>query len=144
MEIPARVTWQREYELGDASMDAAHREFVQTLSFLLTASDAELPGALALFREHAEQHFGQEDALMGQGDYASAQCHLDEHRAVLTSISEVQERLSAGDCAVARRLGRELARWFPEHTIAMDAGLAAWAAKRRLGGHKIHFVSRSA
>jgi hemerythrin len=144
MEIQAGLTWKPEYEVGDASMDAAHRDFVETVSSLLAATDAELPGALSMFREHAEQHFGEEDTLMRSGDYASAQCHLDEHQAVLASIREVQERVAAGDCAVGRRLARELARWFPEHTVAMDRGLAAWATKRRLGGHKVHFVSRLA
>ena len=142
MEIESRLAWSPEYELGDAGMDAAHRDFVELVSALLAASDHDLPAALKLFRDHAEQHFGQEDALMKSGDYASAQCHLDEHRAVLASVIEVQELVAQGDRAVGRRLARELARWFPEHTVAMDRGLAAWALKRRLGGHKIHFAKR--
>lgn len=143
METNLVLTWRPEYELGDTKMDAAHRDFVEVVTAMLAATDSELPRALRMFHDHALKHFSEEDALMQSGDYASAQCHLDEHQAVLTSVSEVQRLVANGDFAVGRRLARELARWFPEHTVAMDRGLAAWASKRRLGGHKIHFVARS-
>jgi hemerythrin len=136
------LAWKRDFEFGEAAMDAAHREFVEIVSAMLSASDSDLPFTLARFREHAERHFGDEDALMGSGDYQSAQCHLDEHKAVLASVAEVQALVAKGNIDVARRLARELARWFPEHTVAMDTGLAAWAQKRRLGGHKIHIAPR--
>ena len=43
-----------------------------------------------------------------------------------------------------RRLAAELARWFPEHTLAMDAGVAKWAVTRRAGGAPITIRRRAA
>jgi hemerythrin len=135
--------WNAEYELGDMDMDGAHREFVEVLQALLSAGDEEFPPLLERFRQHAESHFGDEDRLMQDEGYASAECHLDEHKAVLGSVVEVQQLVAHGNIEVGRRLARELARWFPEHTVAMDKGLAAWAQKKRLVGVKIT-ISRSA
>jgi hemerythrin len=39
-----------------------------------------------------------------------------------------------GHADTSRALARELARWFPRHADYMDAALAQWMAKRRLGG----------
>ncbi len=134
--------WTPAFEVGEAAMDGMHHEFVELLSQLLCASDADFAQCLQGLREHMERHFAQEDALMQSGDYASAQCHLDEHKAVLESLVEVQALVVAGNLSVGRRLARELGRWFPEHTISMDKGLATWAEKRRLGGVKLQFMRR--
>lgn len=135
--------WNAEYEVGDASMDAAHHEFVDCVWALLNAPDDAIASALERFHAHAVRHFGEEDALMHVGGYASAECHLDEHKAVLASVDEVRALVADGNVAVARSLARELARWFPEHTVAMDKGLAAWSQKQRLGGQAIRILPRA-
>lgn len=134
--------WDAEYEMGEASMDAAHHEFVECVSALLDAPDDAVAQALERFQAHAVRHFGQEDALMRGGGYASAECHLDEHKAVLASVDEVRALVAGGNFSVARSLARELVRWFPEHTVAMDKGLAAWAQMQRLGGQPIRISPR--
>jgi hemerythrin len=35
---------------------------------------------------------------------------------------------------IARRLGRELAAWFPAHADYLDSALAQWMVKSRFGG----------
>lgn len=135
----SNFAWSAEYELGDMNMDSAHREFVEVVQAMLSASDLEFPLRLEQFRQHAQSHFGDEDRLMAEG-YASSECHQDEHQAVLASVLEVQQLVAHGNIAVGRRLSVELSRWFPEHTVAMDKGLAAWAQKKRLGGVRIAFA----
>lgn len=135
------LTFGGELVLGEAAIDREHGEFVELVNALAVAPDAQLPSLLARFRAHAEHHFGQEDALMREG-YPSAQCHLDEHAAVLNSVRQVQDLVGQGDLKVGRRLVSELARWFPEHTQAMDRGLADWVTQRRLGGSRMTFRRR--
>ena len=137
-----KFEWDHEFDMGEADMDAAHREFVELVSAMLEASDDAFAQALDNFREHALRHFGEEDALMRGGEYASAECHLDEHKAVLASVEEVRALVAGGNVGVGRRLARELARWFPEHTVAMDKGLATWAQRRLLGGQAIRISPR--
>ncbi|HVR48277.1 MAG TPA: hemerythrin domain-containing protein [Pseudorhodoferax sp.] len=128
--------------LGEPAIDAAHRECEQALARLLACPDTEMGAALQAFEAHAHAHFGMEDELIARG-YPAGQCHLDEHRAVLASVAEVRERVAAGHVALGRRLARELARWFPEHTDVMDRGLAAWLLQQRTGGARLQFVARA-
>jgi hemerythrin len=126
--------WQPEFELGFGAMDATHREFVDCVQALLGASDAALPAALERFAAHARSHFDEERNWMQQTAFASAQCHLDEHDAVLKSVDEVQALVAQGRLPIARALAAELARWFPHHADSMDASLARWMTQQRLGG----------
>jgi len=56
---------------------------------------------------------------------------------VLTSIKGVRRRVAAGETEAARWLARALAAWFPGHADYMDAALAHWMCKQRLGGKPI-------
>lgn len=140
---PNRMThliWNPALELGERLMDDTHREFVELVNGMLSADDLVLGDRLQEFREHAERHFGEEDRQM-QAGYSSGECHIEEHRAVLTSVLQVQVLVKEGDYAIGRRLAMELARWFPVHTEEMDRGLAIWLQKQRLGGARI-LISR--
>jgi hemerythrin len=127
--------WSDQYLLGYGPMDATHREFVDLLGALLAAPDADLAQHLDAMAEHAERHFGEEREWMLASAFPATQCHIDEHEAVLKSVAEVRALLaSGGHAATCRALARELARWFPGHADYMDAALAQWMAKRRMGG----------
>ncbi|MCS0587863.1 bacteriohemerythrin [Massilia norwichensis] len=128
-------TWTDQFLLGYGPIDATHREFVDLVGTLLAAPEAELIHHLDAFAEHAESHFGEERDWMLATAFPAAQCHIDEHEAVLKSVHEVRAMLAGGGHAdTCRALARELARWFPRHADYMDAALAQWMAKRRLGG----------
>ena len=125
--------------LGFGEMDAAHREFVERVDALLKADDASIAQELGALAAHLRSHFDEEREWMTSSGFPSAACHLEEHDAVLRSVNEVQSLVAAGDVRVARVLAFELARWFPEHSDAMDRGLAKWMVKRRVGGEPIVF-----
>ena len=126
--------WKSDYALGFGTMDATHREFVERVGALLACADADVLPALDSLADHLQRHFDEERDWMASTGFPSASCHLDEHAAVLKSVAEVQAAVRAGRLPVARALAAELARWFPEHTEAMDMGLAKWMVKLRLGG----------
>ena len=90
-------------------------------------------------RNHDARPTDEEREWMTSTGLPSAACHLEEHDAVLRSVQEVQSLVAAGEVGVARALALELMRWFPEHTDAMDRGLAKWVVKARLGGEPIAF-----
>jgi len=134
--IPAAgFEWSDTFLLGHGTIDANHREFVELVNAILTASDDDLDARLEAFRAHAERHFGDEDHLMVNEGMPNRQCHLDEHKAVLKSLGEVQA-LEAGDRKryIIRDLATELVRWFPGHADEMDAGLAKFLVRKKLGG----------
>jgi hemerythrin len=128
--------------LGFGAMDATHREFVERVEALMKVDDAGIPRRLDALAEHLRAHFDEERGWMTSTGFPSAACHLDEHDAVLRSVNEVQSLVAAGELRVARALAFELTRWFPQHTDAMDRGLAKWMVKARLGGEPIAIQPR--
>ncbi|MET3620119.1 bacteriohemerythrin [Burkholderia ambifaria] len=133
-EMQSVFVWRDEFELGHEGMDEMHREFVVCVQALLLAPDDDLAAALDAFGCHAKRHFGEEDEAMRQSNYGSAGCHVDEHAAVLKSLTEVQAALAHGRVDVVRSFARALTDWFPGHASVMDQGLARWLVERRLGG----------
>lgn len=128
------LAWSDALLLGHAAMDRTHREFVDVVRRMIACSDADLAGALGAFIDHARGHFGDEDRAMAESAFPAADCHADEHTAVLQSAHEVLARVDGGDVAIGRAFAAELARWFPTHVAHLDSALAHWLVKRRHGG----------
>ncbi len=132
---PPVMAWRDSYLLGLPAMDSTHREFVDCVAALQSAADADLLARLADFEQHAVRHFEEEQQWMDSSDFPAAQCHADEHAAVLASVREVDALLRQGTpTQVARDLAQALADWFPGHADYMDASLSQWMNKRSHGG----------
>src|SRR3954465_1147058 len=96
MSSPAPVfPWTDAYKLGYERMDDTHRDFVQKVNALLLADDESLLARLDDFIAHAEAHFREKAQWMNTTDFPAAQCHIDEHDAVMKSVLEVRELLAA-------------------------------------------------
>jgi len=77
-----------------------------------------------------------------------AQCHVDEHAAVLKSLAEARDWTAQNEDVLkmvnlVQSLCAELKRWLPEHVQYMDAAVAAYRSKNRFGGVPILFPSRT-
>lgn len=131
------MPWTDNYLLGHAKLDATHREFVEVVDRMLTCSDADFPAALRAFIVHAESHFGEEKAMMEATDFPAADCHIDDHNAVLGSAQEVEALVQGGNIEIGRAFAAELSRWFPSHADYLDSALAHWVVKRSTGGKPI-------
>jgi hemerythrin len=101
------------------------------------APDDQQLAALDHFIEHAKSHFGEEDRWMAETGFPPADCHVQEHAAVLKSALEVREVVLQGRFDIGRSFAAELQRWFPGHADYLDSALAAWMVKRRHGGKPI-------
>lgn len=132
------VVWTDARLLGYGPMDDTHQDFYRVAFDLLRADDATLLGAIAAVEAHVLDHFGQEQRWMEEGGFppGQAQCHVEEHEAVLASVREVRCGIEAGrlSVAVARSLAEHLFLWFPGHADHMDSALAAWITRQRHGG----------
>ncbi|WP_028081961.1 bacteriohemerythrin [Solimonas soli] len=136
-------TWTDRYKLGYERMDDTHRDFVEKVDALLTAGDDALLARLDDFIAHADAHFGEEKEWMQTTGFPAADCHIDEHAAVMKSVHEVRELLAGSPgpraFAAARSLGRALVDWFPGHATYLDSALSAWMCKRVYGGKPVVF-----
>lgn len=139
MTTPPTLEWSDEFLLGYPPMDATHREFVEVVSALVAADDTQVGASLDAVARHAETHFADEKKWMESTDFPAAQCHIDEHAAVLKSVHEVRALVAQGNVAVARSLAQALVDWFPGHADYLDSALAAWMSKQRFGGKPLVF-----
>ena len=137
MSQAATLTWGDHLLMGYAPMDDIHQEFVDLISQLETADDAQLPALLQAMDVHLQHHFAEEDQWMNSTAFPPRDCHIDEHAAVLKSVAEVREKLAQGDVAVCRSLIAALADWFPGHATHLDSALAHWLFKQRFGGKPV-------
>lgn len=137
-------TWSDERLLGFSPLDDIHEEFYTTTINLLTCDEHNLEAALEAFREHAIRHFGEEDEWMVSTDFPPRECHMDEHKAVLETVNQIQTLVTAGRAtpALLHDFGVHLFEWFPGHAAHLDSALAAWMCKRTLGGKPVVFKRR--
>lgn len=120
-------------------MDRTHEAFYTVVLRLLTTDAADAPAAIAAFEAHAVEHFAQEDGWMRDTGFPAADCHIDEHAAVLASVREVRALLTNGQAGppLLHDLAQHLIDWFPGHADYLDAALAAWMSRRTLGGQPV-------
>src|SRR4051812_44339423 len=121
MPSPTALVWNDSLLLGDPEMDAVHEEFVACIAAVRNASQAELGEAFAALQRNAIGHFEMEDTWMRENDFPARDCHIDEHAAVLASITGVGQQIAAGDTSRARDLAQALADWFPGHADYLDS-----------------------
>lgn len=132
--------WSDRYLLGYAPMDSVHKEFVEVVEKVLTASDEEMVEAMRQLRAHVEHHFQQEDHWMNETDFPPRGCHIDEHARVMDSVIQVQALLEQElNYELCRKLAGALKDWFPRHADYLDSALAAWLVKRAHGGKPLVF-----
>ena len=131
------ITWNDIFLLGYPPLDDVHEEFIDTLHAMQIASDDKLPACLETLAIHAQGHFDQEDRWMQETGFPPRDCHIQEHAAVIASITLVRQRVGQGDLAEARRLAEALAEWFPSHADHLDSALSHWMCKLRWGGKPV-------
>ncbi|MEM5388817.1 hemerythrin domain-containing protein [Paraburkholderia phymatum] len=129
------LAWSDEFLLGYPAMDDTHRDFVCCVVALRDASETEFFGRLQDMVTHCEQHFDQEAQWMRTTEFPAAQCHMDEHEAVLRSLRAALQFIAKGGAhSRVASVALALADWFPGHATYMDAALSHWISKRTFGG----------
>jgi hemerythrin-like metal-binding protein len=118
------LEWSDALALDLPAMDDTHREFVDLLAQVETASDETLLAHWRTLVDHTDEHFGREDQWMQATRFSSTNCHSVQHQVVLQVMREGITRAEAGDLGAIRQMARELAIWFPQHAQSMDAALA--------------------
>jgi hemerythrin len=127
----ATLDWTSELELGDDRIDETHREFVEMVNAVGSASDDRMLAMVDALIAHTEEHFGQEQRWMAATEFPPTHCHLDEHAGVLEAMRETRNYVAEGKTHVGRVLANELGAWFRSHAATMDTMLAQWLKSRQ-------------
>ena len=118
--------------VGQAGLDAEHRQFVET-AFALERRIADLAfgahdgtdgraigEALADLETQARDHFRQEEAILGAGDPRQLQLHKDEHARFLEMLATCRKDYGAGRMVMSRERLHRMIKWWVDHINAVD------------------------
>jgi hemerythrin-like metal-binding protein len=118
--------FEQAYLLGLEDMDQTHREFVELLNKLDSASKADFIPLFAELLAHTQAHFTTENDWMQQCAFPAIREHIGEHERVLGELHRFNQRVAAGNVMMGRAYVREqLPGWFELHAQTMDSALAA-------------------
>jgi hemerythrin-like metal-binding protein len=134
-----RIQWSDDFLLGYGPMDETHQEFVTCIAAIPQAEPKDCLVLMDQLLEHATAHFKQEDDWMVATEFPPRTCHMDEHAAVLASITGVRELARQGAPEKCLHLANELARWFPSHADHLDSALSHWMCKSKYGAKPLVF-----
>ena len=116
---------EARHTLGQAEMDATHREFIAQVAALIAASNAEFPALFQALVNHTREHFIAEGRLMRESKYRGLPEHESEHHRVLGELQQLNRSLKRGHLPLVRAYVKEgLPEWFDTHVAMMDAALA--------------------
>ncbi|HZW20016.1 hemerythrin domain-containing protein [Noviherbaspirillum sp.] len=118
------IKWTQDMSLGVTGMDAAHEEFLEDLSELLTTPDSRFAQGFMRLIEKVEKDFREEEELMEEIDYPGLHGHREQHARVLAALHHVAPHVMSGDVALGREAAELLPQWFLYHLSTMDTALA--------------------
>lgn len=114
------------YQLGVASMDRTHREFIDLVNQLAAADRDNFVRLFSELVEHTHAHFESEAQLMQTYHFPAIREHGDEHQRVLGELDRFGEKVARGSIAMGRDyVLNHLPDWFDLHARTMDSALAA-------------------
>lgn len=129
------TTWNKDYSVGDAIIDAQHQQLIATMNQLAEMLQGEAPsiaetarifGALAIY---VMDHFGYEEQRMAECAYPADDLarHKAIHVELTRQIREFQRRVNDGDNSALRDLLPFLqGTWLTSHICETDRRYAPY------------------
>lgn len=118
------IKWSPELSFGIKDMDAAHKEFFENLTELLTLPDEQFAAAFMQLVGKVEKDFREEEDLMEEIDYPGLPGHREQHAKVLGALHHIAPHVMGGDIGLGREAAELLPQWFLFHLSTMDTALA--------------------
>lgn len=100
--VKMRLQWNDSLAVGDPLIDAQHRAFFDEINAVIDALDHGAPRPVVQ-RFHSEfvtalaHHFRDEEMMLTRLNYPELEQHQAEHRALLTSVGTLADRLRTAD-----------------------------------------------
>ncbi|MBI5267052.1 MAG: hemerythrin family protein [candidate division Zixibacteria bacterium] len=119
------LTWDNAFSTGIRAIDDEHRLLVQMITQLQRAQvtgtiDAEIARVLRALVDYVGQHFGHEEAIMAQIDFAEIESHKVLHQEFAQKLVAILTNLREGKTLKASELLDFLAHWLTGHIIRED------------------------
>lgn len=125
------IRWSDDLLLGVDFVDHDHQEAVETINRMaaMAVDGMNLTAEMTAFRQHCQDHFDREEAMMSRIGFFGTEPHSDEHRRVLAEADQIIARLQAGEPCLDY-FTEALPQWFLEHRATMDFVTTDFARER--------------
>lgn len=129
--------WKEEYSVGIRLIDDEHRELVELIDELESASrtldnQATLRHVLAELQRYVITHFTVEEELMRLYEFPGFEHHKKIHDAFRDKINTIAEHFSEGEIEIVSPLMHLLKDWLTSHILTQDRQIGMHLAKKGL------------
>lgn len=136
----SKLVWNKQYEIGIDIIDKEHRKLFRILNKLFDFGQQERKSqwvcreAVKYFKDHALQHFLDEEGYMESVGYAELEMHKRIHRnfrdTTLPALEKELESTEYSEDAVDHFLG-VCAGWLIGHTLIEDQAIVSGKALKK-------------
>ena len=129
------MDWSDRFAVGIDIIDQQHQVLFRLIDQLAKAiqnetSEAELQSIFSKLHEYTLTHFATEEQLMVQHGYPADKDHLENHRALEQSLSQLSSRAQGGEPLVSLQAMNFLRQWLYHHIDDVDRQLAEFLKAR--------------
>ncbi len=128
------IVWDKILSVGVDEIDEDHRKLVNIFNLLNhSVMEEGSPDYLAATLEELINctvwHFSHEERLMLKHRYDEIEEHKAEHRELIKSAKELQEKILQADKPVADEDIEFLEHWLTEHILTADLRLGSYLSQ---------------
>ena len=127
------IIWTEQFSVGHKLLDAQHRQIINTINTLISASgttvDSELVSqALTDMTLYSRTHFATEERFLLEANYPNFDEHKRYHTAFIRKTVELCNATSIGVTSVPETMLIYLRNWWVEHILKKDMECAFFIA----------------
>ncbi|NQV55656.1 MAG: hemerythrin family protein [Rhodospirillales bacterium] len=131
-ELNKELIWSAKYSVGDVTLDQDHMMVFNAIDRFKKAIrlNFEVDFVETLFdqlREHADEHFAQEEGYMEKIGFPELESHRAEHEKMKSELNTLHERFSVEKEDTVRELLSFLNNWWLRHITEDDAAYKDFA-----------------
>ncbi len=128
------LVWGKILSVGVDEIDDDHRKLINIFNILNHAvMEGESPEYLAATLEELINctvwHFSHEERLMLKHRYKELEEHKAEHRELIESAKDLQQKILQGNKPMVDEHVEFLERWLTEHILTADGRLGAYLSQ---------------
>jgi hemerythrin len=125
------IQWCNELSVGISSIDEQHKKLINLINILDSSFvEGKANDVLAdIFDElttYTIKHFGYEEELFAQYDYAEYKTHKDEHEELIKQVLKLQKKNIDGDFLISLEVLVFLKNWLLNHIMKTDKAYASF------------------
>ena len=120
-----KIEWRERYRTDIEEIDLQHRQLFHLLDALLEARrdpeiDVDFKAIVKELIDYAFNHFQTEERLFKEHDYENAEAHIALHTGFVNELTNIKDRVEAGDPTVSADVVEFLKGWLINHIAGSD------------------------